>query len=202
MTEYIVFMQGLIISKNSYVYIGDIIGNLQNGNGKIIYKNGDTYEGNFLYGKFDGFGKYTYANGSYYMGYFSYDMYNGIGTYEDENIILQGEWRNDIRHGSFIITNKKTFNSMRQIWVNNKCTISSICQYVPPLYLQTKFIDIINLNNQHIHEKKCITCLDNIADSTNNLCGHICMCYECLTKVAECPICRCPIGFVLKLFVC
>ena len=57
-------MRGVIILRDNYIYEGDIMGNVQHGQGKIIYQNGDTYNGQFCYGKFDWFGKYTYVDGS------------------------------------------------------------------------------------------------------------------------------------------
>ncbi len=194
-------MRGIIILKDNYVYEGDIIGDVQHGNGKMIYQNGDIYDGNFSYGKFDGYGKYSYADGASYTGYFLYGMYSGTGTYEDNNIILCGEWRNDYKHGGFFKTNKKEYKTTRQIWVDNICISEIPIQYMSSDMLQTKPKIHKQTSCVKIHEKKCITCLDNIADSTNNLCGHICMCYGCLLKVDECPICRCPINLVLKLYI-
>ena len=201
-------MRGVIILRDNYVYEGDITGNVQHGAGKIVYVNNDTYEGKFTYGKFDGYGKYTYNDGSSYTGYFSYGMYTGNGTYEDKNIVLCGEWRNDFKHGVFFKTKKKEYKSTRQLWVDNICITEDSIQYMTPEVLQTpkskcsnKCLTNLNNNDTKLHEKKCITCLENIADSANNLCGHICMCYSCLLKVDECPICRCPINLVLKLYV-
>ena len=177
------------------------MGSEPHGVGNIIYANNDRYSGTFFYGKFDGYGTYTYDDGSSYTGFFSYGQYNGTGTYENDDIILQGEWRNDKKHGGFFITNKKKFTTSRQIWVDDRRVSNIPMQYMAPNMLRTENKpSMIRKEPTLNHDKKCITCIENAADATNNLCGHVCMCYGCLMKVDECPICRCPINLVLKLY--
>jgi hypothetical protein len=204
-------MRGAIIYAECYAYVGDIESGELHGIGKVVYNSCDSYEGEFYYGKLDGFGTYTWADGDKHIGYFAHSKFNGAGTLYTKNYITKGIWRFDVKHGIFYKTFKKTFKTVKQLWIKDRLVKSEDIQYIPPDALATYKNESQDNRIKQTHtdvkepanfdEKKCITCLDKNANSTNNLCGHVCMCYECLSRVEECPICRCPIGIALKLYI-
>ncbi len=56
-------------------------------------------------------------------------------------------------------------------------------------------------SSQHI---TCTVCLDKPRDCVLEPCMHVCCCIACLQSLGEnkCPVCRTPIDFYLKLFIC
>jgi hypothetical protein len=217
-------MSGFIIFNNNYNYEGGILNDLPHGKGIFYYNNGDKYIGDCKVGKPDGFGKYYYHNGDFYKGFFSNGKMNGIGTYETNKCIYKGSWREDKKSGNFIKTNKQKNNTYLQLWVDNIKTENKIIQYIQPAALETyKYNPAYQNKHQTKHqtkcqnkyqtkyqtkyknksntEKKCVACFDKSMNATNTTCGHISMCYECLSKCDKCPICRVNISQIIKLYV-
>jgi hypothetical protein len=200
-------MKGTLILSNNYTYDGDIRHHEPHGYGKFTYVNGHKYIGHCVLGKADGFGTYYYDANTKYVGYFSCGMYHGIGTYENPHLISKGHWRNDLRHGYFLETNKVKSTTTRQLWHNNRLKAVEPVQYLQPDCLQTTKVNPIKIHKTRqvsykAIEKKCIAC--NIAPMNATIvnCGHVCMCYECLLKCGDkCPICRGTLDKVVKLFV-
>lgn len=197
-------MHGIIIDKLKSKYEGEILDELPHGIGKFIYINGDRFYGSCKYGKFDGFGEYYYHKTGKYTGYFSNGTLNGIGTYEDNKYIMKGSWRCDRKHGEFIKTNKILNTTYKQTWIYDKKIKNYQIQYIQPAALLT------TKNNNRIKkaqisykgkEKKCIACMENFTNATNDLCGHVVMCHNCLIKCESCPICRCKINKIIKLYI-
>ena len=50
----------------------------------------------------------------------------------------------------------------------------------------------------------CTVCLENQRDCVLEPCMHVCCCIPCLQRITDnkCPICRTPIDFYLKLYIC
>jgi rubrerythrin len=50
----------------------------------------------------------------------------------------------------------------------------------------------------------CTVCLDKPRDCVLEPCMHVCCCISCLQLITDnkCPVCRTPIDFYLKLFIC
>lgn len=200
-------MSGILVLSNNYTYDGEIYYNKPHGYGTYQYENGDRYIGQNQFGKKDGFGKYYFNNGASYEGYFSYDDFHGIGTYENATYITKGSWRRDLKHGTFITTNKLTETTMLQLWLKNQLKKEEPHQYVQPSALKTI------KDNPHKLPKKtqkgyhgstayyCIGCTSKPVAAANASCGHVCMCYECLAKCEKCPICRCTIDKVVRLII-
>lgn len=197
---------GVIINENNYTYEGEIHNGIEHGYGTFIYSNGDKYIGEILFGKLDGYGIYYYKSGAKYTGFFSYNRRHGIGTFEDENNIYKGQWRNDKKHGMFFRTKKNCEITFEQKWYNGNQVSSNKVSYIQPSALITHKSNPKNKPKKYQItykgvEKKCIGCYDKPTNSTNTACGHVAMCYDCLKKCDKCPICRCEIKFILKLFV-
>ena len=199
-------MRGVLILNDNYTYEGEIKMNKPHGDGLFIYANGHTYEGHCLLGKPDGFGVYTYDETTAYEGYFSSGKFHGIGTFENAEQITKGTWRNDRRHGFFIKTTKATYITVKQLWIKGVLVSETETEYVQPRALFTtknnpakkEKIYQVNYRGQ---EKKCIGCTITSANATNIACGHVCMCYDCLSKCDKCPICRTNMTRIIRLFV-
>ncbi len=200
-------MKGLIVVNDNYTYDGEIIHNKPHGYGTYQYDNGDKYVGQSQFGKIDGFGKYYYASGSTYVGYFSYDEFHGIGTYENDTIITKGSWRKDFKHGNFITTDKINKITFSQLWIKNVLKKSVETQYIAPDLLRTTLDNPIKQPKKiqkGYHGKTsmlCIGCATKPVNSVNSACGHVCMCYECLSKCDRCPICRSNMEIIVKLII-
>lgn len=50
----------------------------------------------------------------------------------------------------------------------------------------------------------CTVCLDKPRDCVLEPCMHVCCCIACLQLITDnkCPVCRTPIDFYLKLYIC
>lgn len=50
----------------------------------------------------------------------------------------------------------------------------------------------------------CTVCLENQRDCVLEPCMHVCCCIPCLQSITDnkCPVCRTPIDFYLKLYIC
>jgi hypothetical protein len=50
----------------------------------------------------------------------------------------------------------------------------------------------------------CTVCLEKQRDCVLEPCMHVCCCISCLQLITDnkCPVCRTPIDFYLKLFIC
>lgn len=50
----------------------------------------------------------------------------------------------------------------------------------------------------------CTVCQENQRDCVIEPCMHVCCCISCLQRITDskCPICRTPIDFYLKLYIC
>ena len=199
-------MNGIILSNSNYTYEGNIVDNEAHGKGVFQYANGDRYVGECKFGKMDGYGKYTYRTSPTYTGFFSFGKMHGIGTFEDNINIYKGTWRNDKKHGIFYRTQKQLFQTFAQKWNKGKLVKSERIQYIQPDALRTVKDNPIRVPKKYQTsyrgtEKKCMACLDKPSNATNINCGHVMMCYECLTKCDRCPICRAPIEQIIRLFV-
>lgn len=210
MTDFHITKKGFIFDKD-YSYEGELFlkEELPHGNGTFYYSNGDEYTGEIKCGKPDGFGQLkTKTENSYiiHTGYFNMGKMNGIGTLDCDTAIRKGNWRNGMKHGDFIKTNKNNQTTYKEFWLKNKLIKSVVIQYRPPETLQTtkrnpKFIKKTNNIYYKGKDKKCAACCEKFTNATNTKCGHIVMCYECLLKCDKCPICRCNIEKIIKLFI-
>ncbi len=199
-------IKGTLTLSNNYTYVGEIRHNEPHGYGVFEYINGHKYEGHCVLGQPDGYGVYTFNESKKYSGYFSCGKFHGIGTYEDEHAISKGTWRNDEKHGYFLETNKVKFASTRQLWTNGKIRATEGIQYMAPELLYTTKENPAKNKKRQINfkavEKKCVACNIDYMNAAVANCGHVCMCYECLSKCGnKCPICRGPINRIIKLYV-
>ena len=50
----------------------------------------------------------------------------------------------------------------------------------------------------------CTVCMENQRDCVLEPCMHVCCCIACLQSLSDskCPVCRTPIDFYLKLYIC
>lgn len=195
----------------NYSYEGDLRNDEPHGYGVFYYKNNDQYIGECKFGKKDGFGIYYYARllntTATYTGFFLNDKMNGIGTYEDEFNIYKGTWRNDKKCGTFYRTNKRISETYLQEWRNDKIISTKVVQYIQPSALRTTKENPKKQPRQHQVkykgvEKKCIGCYHQSANAVNVSCGHVIMCFTCLSKCEKCPICRVSNEQIIRLYSC
>ena len=178
----------------------------RNGEHTINYTNGDQYIGNCRFGEPDGFGEYHYHNGGTYSGFFSCGKRHGIGTFEDRKNVYKGTWRGDNKHGRFIRTSKLSSKTYRESWRKNRLIEFTEISYIVPTSLVTSKTNPKHKPKKHYisykgYDRKCFACLVAPTNSTNDLCGHVAMCYECMSRCDRCSICRAPIGKIIKLFI-
>ena len=191
-----------IVVEGTYTYSGTTLDNQAHGSGTFIFNNGDKYTGECQYDRLDGFGIYLFRDNSTYTGYFSFGAFHGLGTFEDENSIIKGTWRNDLFHGKFYRTNKKKFISHEERWNDNIIQTYKKIQYMSPTLLQTTKVYKKVRFSFKSNGKKCMACYEQLASATSINCGHVCMCWDCLGKCTTCPICRCPMEKIIKLYLC
>ncbi len=180
----------------------------------IEYFNGDVYKGDIKHDKPDGFGVYQYANKSKHTGFFSNGLPHGILTYETHNTITKGSFRFGKKQGVFYHTLKDLLITYKQIYEDDKLKSFKQVKYIKPEKLITTYNKPFYKHKKHKHEKinnkdedhkeeyqKCHGCYTEIINATNANCGHVVMCYGCLSKCSSCPICRKEITQIIKLYV-
>ena len=187
-----------------YTHNGPLLNGKLHGECKLYYKNGDYYVGSFRYGRFDGYGEYKHEN-NIYTGFYSYGRLNGLATAKTANSICKGQWRSGKKHGSFINTNTETRITTKELWEKDLLLSVKLIDYTPPELLQTSKINPkLEAKSKKFFkgvDKKCIICCNFSANSTNTSCGHVAMCFNCLIKCNNCPICRTPITNCIKLYI-
>ncbi len=48
---------------------------------------------------------------------------------------------------------------------------------------------------------KCVVCLDEAATHASTNCGHLCLCPACGGRVTSCPLCKKPIGSLVRVYL-
>lgn len=196
---------GIVILQDNYTYEGHLRNKEPHGIGTFRYAKGDVYRGMCRWGKPDGFGEYSYKSGGKYKGYFSYGRLHGVGTYEDKKNIYKGNWRCDKKHGTFYRTSKIVKKSFVQDWRKGKLIKYKPIDYVEPKSLiTTRHAPGRMIKKKEPYKgvgKTCVACCINVPNATNDLCGHVVMCEECLSKCNRCPICRKAMGKIIKLYI-
>ncbi|MCE5315819.1 MAG: hypothetical protein LLG04_00465 [Parachlamydia sp.] len=104
--------EGTYVHANGNFYNGSWKEGKQNGQGVFLCPNGDSYEGEWKKGKMHGNGIGKYANGDFYQGSWEDNQHHGRGTFHfgckgkfrGKYITFKGEYRNNERHGRFVIS--------------------------------------------------------------------------------------------------
>lgn len=102
-------------------YLGEVKNGKAEGNGIGIWETGGIYKGNWLNNQRHGEGSYTWKDGHIYEGTFVNDIREGEGTYtwsSGEKYV--GEWRNNQRHGTGILYDKDNNVKLQGQWKNDK----------------------------------------------------------------------------------
>lgn len=186
------------------VFEGYTYKTIPHGSGKMTYYNGDRYIGKFVYGKIDGYGLYVYADLAYYRGFFSDGKFHGLGTYETAQEITKGSWRNDVKHGKFHTTNKKTKTSHISLYIDGLLTEQHSTPHIDRSKLITterkKDMKREKTFNIAKTEENCVVCNENLKNCCNSACGHLACCVDCLSQCKICPICRKNIDLVVRVY--
>lgn len=93
--------KGEMLTKNKFKYIGDVVNNIPNNKGIIYNFSGKyIYEGDFINGVMEGDGIIKYSDGTYYEGQFRNDKYQGKGKIVFKNGgSYEGDFNNNLIHG-------------------------------------------------------------------------------------------------------
>ncbi|CAF4318520.1 unnamed protein product, partial [Rotaria sp. Silwood2] len=98
-----------------------------------------------------------------------------------------------------------TTQQLQQILVHNLVPIaecvkkSELISKVKLLYHNEKQKNESNTNKDP-NENLCKVCLDANIDCVFLNCGHLCSCIYCGKQLSECPLCRCAIANVIRVF--
>lgn len=145
---------------------------------KSFYKNG------MLDGKFERYGK----NGECYLrGIYKDGKRNGIFWKTDNCIIEQTRYKNDKRHGLFVLKNKKNFTKILSLFYRNDCLDGIQIFHTRKskrYYRENYFITI-----QCKKFDSCSVCWSKCNWKTP--CGHY-LCLRCAQNIRQfqCPMCR------------
>ena len=113
--------KGIIYNfSGKYIYEGDFINGVMEGDGIIKYSDGTYYEGQFRNDKYQGKGKILFKNGGSYEGDFNKNLIHGKGKYiYPGGKIYEGDFQNGMKHGFGKISwsENKYFEGF---WINNR----------------------------------------------------------------------------------
>ena len=113
--------KGIIYNfSGKYIYEGDFINGVMEGDGIIKYSDGTYYEGQFRNDKYQGKGKIVFKNGGSYEGDFNNNLIHGKGKYiYPGGKIYEGDFQNGMKHGFGKISwsENKYFEGF---WINNR----------------------------------------------------------------------------------
>ena len=113
--------KGIIYNfSGKYIYEGDFINGVMEGDGIIKYSDGTYYEGQFRNDKYQGKGKILFKNGGSYEGDFNNNLIHGKGKYVyPGGKIYEGDFQNGMKHGFGKISwsENKYFEGF---WINNR----------------------------------------------------------------------------------
>jgi len=98
------------VFKTGAVYTGQWSGDARHGFGTQCWPNGTVYEGEWRHNNADGRGRLAHSKGDVYVGEMAGSCCHGLGVCHridgsDINI-YRGEWRDDVRHGVAVETEK------------------------------------------------------------------------------------------------
>ena len=113
---------GYYYKDNKFKFFGTFVEGCTNGLGFYIWNYDEKYYGNWLNDKMNGLGIYYYKGGDIFIGNYYDDKKNGYGKYifYENKSILEGEWRNGMKHGKFTLTcNKDGRLSTAEVKYNN-----------------------------------------------------------------------------------
>lgn len=105
---------------DKYIYEGDFINGVMEGDGIIKYSDGTSYEGQFKNDKYQGKGIIIFKNGGSYEGEFNNNLIHGKGKYiYPGGKIYEGDFQNGMKHGFGKISwsENKYFEGF---WINNR----------------------------------------------------------------------------------
>lgn len=182
------------------IYSGEEKFNLAHGYGKSIFPNGNVYVGNHHMDKPDGYGMML-MNVSFYLGHWSAGLPHGLGSWGDEGEIYKGHWRFGMKHGKFLHT--LGFKTSLEWWNKNSLIESREITFIPAhqLIVKQKIPKRRSIFKPGQHKNLCFICVNNPVNCTNSTCGHCFACNECFSQCDKCPVCRAPIGQIIKLFL-
>ncbi|MCJ1377984.1 hypothetical protein MMC17_001080 [Xylographa soralifera] len=123
--------------------------------------------------------------GDAYIGNCVSGIYSGTGTmYYTNGDTYSGEWVDDLPNGEGKMVYAKTGNTYTGGWLNGKRHGKGT------MYFEVADEDL----------ETCRICYEAQIDALFYRCGHVVACEECAKQVEVCPICRTPVGAVVKMW--
>ena len=123
--------------------------------------------------------------GDAYIGNCVSGTYSGTGTmYYTNGDTYSGEWEDDLPNGQGKMVYAKTGNTYTGGWLNGKRHGKGT------MYFEVADEDL----------ETCRICYEAQIDALFYRCGHVVACEECAKQVEVCPICRTPVGAVVKMW--
>ena len=95
-----------------------------------------------------------------------------------------GQWMDDLPNGQGKMVYAKTGNTYTGGWLNGKRHGKGT------MYFEMADEDL----------ETCRICYEAPIDALFYRCGHVVACEECAKQVEVCPICRTPVGAVVKIW--
>ena len=115
---------GYYYKDNKFKFLGTFVNGSTEGLGLYTWNYQDKYYGHWYDDKMNGLGIYYYKGGDIFIGNYCDDKKDGKGKYifHENKSILEGEWRDGIKHGKFTLSCFKDgrISTAEVKYINNK----------------------------------------------------------------------------------
>ncbi|MCJ1399523.1 hypothetical protein MMC11_002725 [Xylographa trunciseda] len=182
-----IFQQGgFTTARDYYVYLARKLDPHFTGSRRAEnYFGKDYMDAESKFGRFHGQCVDVRCSGDAYVGNCVSGTYSGAGTmYYTNGDTYSGEWADDLPNGEGKMVYAKTGNSYTGGWRNGKRHGKGV------MYFEVADEDL----------ETCRICYEGPIDALFYRCGHVVACEQCAKQVEVCPICRTPVGAVVKIW--
>ncbi|MCJ1387759.1 hypothetical protein MMC18_000602 [Xylographa bjoerkii] len=182
-----IFLQGgFTTARDYYVYLVRKLDPVFTGSRQSQnYFGKDYMDAEIKSGRFHGQCVHVKSIGDAYIGNCVSGTYSGIGTmYYTNGDTYSGEWADDVPNGEGKMVYAQTGNTYTGGWLNGKRHGKGI------MYFEVADEDL----------ETCRICYEAQIDAVFYRCGHVVACEECAKQVEVCPVCRTPVGAVVKIW--
>ncbi|MCJ1284158.1 hypothetical protein MMC26_003489 [Xylographa opegraphella] len=177
---------GITTALDYYVYLWRRLNPIFTGTRRSQTYFGEDYkDAEVKFCRFHGQCVHVASTGDAYIGNCVSGTYSGIGTmYYTNGDTYRGEWVDDLPNGQGKMVYAKTGNTYTGGWLNGKRHGKGT------MYFEVADEDL----------ETCRICYEAQIDALFYRCGHVVACEECAKQVEVCPICRMPVGAVVKIW--
>ncbi|MCJ1421144.1 hypothetical protein MMC32_007506 [Xylographa parallela] len=177
---------GFTTALDYYVYLWRKLNPIFTGSRRSQNYFGEDYkDAEVKFCRFHGQCVHVTSVGDAYIGNCVSGTYSGTGTmYYTNGDTYSGEWEDDLPNGQGKMVYAKTGNTYTGGWLNGKRHGKGT------MYFEVADEDL----------ETCRICYEAQIDALFYRCGHVVACEECAKQVEVCPICRTPVGAVVKMW--